>query len=471
MKTFFFLVCSMLLQCSIVNAQQLPRALIITGNGNIPKQLDNYPPWTHEFHNEKVIQILEGIVSIDTTTHLTDLNEANLKRYDLIISNSMFLTPDAQQLRALHNFVSKGKAYFTLHCGILTCMNWDGYREFMGGHFIGGPSTEPTVLRVITTNDEFWGFPLAFRDLTEHPISKTLNDFDIKDELYYFQPATPNINVIARAENHPIMWWHKVGTGKVMSLTLGHDLQAKENPGYQELLRNGVRWLTGYPLIYTERIPPVSTRANTYPNFLKIQNISDVQPDQIVSAAVTSDASLLTIRRNDAGNFDLHLTGKSGHGTFTVSVTNKAGRKSERTFGIDIVADKTGNLAGYLGNEITATASENTSAVFLPQNTVDGDTLSRWSSMNTDQAFLLLDLKKQYDLRKIRIHWEASYARNVQILSSIDSKNWTPIYEDKDGHGGVQEATVNANGRYIKLLLQHKVPGKRGFSIYELEIF
>ncbi|PST83239.1 hypothetical protein C7T94_11645 [Pedobacter yulinensis] len=464
----FLLLLALMCIAAAVRAQELPRALLITGNGNIPNQLDNYPPWTHDFHNDVVIQILDQIVEIDTTTDMKDLNAENLRKYDLVISNSMFLTPDEKQLNALWAFVADGKSYLTLHSGILSCLNWDKYETFIGGFFVGGPSTEPQTLRVYTSNYEFWGFPLRFRSMEQHPVSRTLEDFDTKDELYYFQPTKKEIDVIARSENHPVMWSHQVGKGRVMCLTLGHDEAAKKAAGYQELLKNGVRWLTGYPLIYSDKWPPVSDRKKVYHDFVKLDALSD---NPGVSALAEGDATFLLLRQNDRRNLDLVLGPQRGMATFGLRLLAKKGRESKRTVTMQVVPDGEGNIARYYGNTIAATTAENLSPLFDPRNMIDGDTLSRWSSKKCDEAFVLLDLEKKYNVSKIKILWEASYAKKYEILSSTDNKNWKSIYSNQHGRGGMEEMPVKTTARYLKVMLQEKPPGKRGFSIYELEVY
>lgn len=120
-------------------SQQRPKVLIITGSGNVPVPKENYPPWKHEFQNEKVMQILQTTADVDTTTDLAKLNDQTLKTYDLLISNSLFLTPSNEQLAALERFISDGKPFMTLHCGMLSFLNWEKYEQLMGGIFIGGP--------------------------------------------------------------------------------------------------------------------------------------------------------------------------------------------------------------------------------------------------------------------------------------------------------------------------------------------
>lgn len=59
---------------SAIAQTQLPRALIITGNGNVPTYKKEYPPWIHEFQNDKVKQILQGIATVEVSENLNVLN-------------------------------------------------------------------------------------------------------------------------------------------------------------------------------------------------------------------------------------------------------------------------------------------------------------------------------------------------------------------------------------------------------------
>jgi type 1 glutamine amidotransferase len=75
-----------------------------------------------------------------------------------------------------------------------------------------------------------------------------MDEFSILDELYLMQPNTDKIEVLARAELHPIMWIRQWGEGEVIVLTLGHGAYSMKNPGFQLLFRNALLWLIDRPL-------------------------------------------------------------------------------------------------------------------------------------------------------------------------------------------------------------------------------
>lgn len=456
---------------TISQGQNLPRTLIITGNGNVPSYKHGYPPWRHEFQNEKVVDILKDISTVDVTSDLNILHPDKLRQYDLIISNSIFLTPSTEQLSALYDFVAKGKSYLTLHCGILSFLNWDKYEEFIGGIFIGGPSSVPAEFKVYTTNTMFWGYDYSFRKEPEHPVSLVTDDFSTKDELYHFQPSTREFYVIARAENLPVMWWHPVGKGKVMSLILGHDEEAKNNPGYQSLLRYGVQWLSGVPLIYGEQPGVVSTRKLKYENFIKLSapGANSTATFQVVN---NSNPEIFTAETSPDGKVNLKLTGKAGSGKFTVQAKLANGFSSTKSYHIRVLNDGTENIASYHGNIATCSSSENQSSVFVARNVIDNDGTTRWSSAPSDSAWIAIDLQKSYNVKKIVLQWEASFAVGYTIEGSTDGKKWRTLAQVSDGDGDIDTFdSINTQVRYIRINTTKRAPDKWGYSLYEIEVY
>lgn len=454
--------------------QKLPKALILTGNGNVPNHKVEYPPWIHEFQNEMVIDILRDEAEVDIVTDLDILTTPRLDEYDLIISNSIFLTPNQAQLDRLYAFVSNGKSYMTIHCGILSLLNWDRYEEFIGGIFIGGPSSVPAEFKVNTENVEFWGYQYSFRDAKQHPISIVTDDFITTDELYHFQPSTRDFNVIARAENLPVMWWHPVGKGKVMSLTLGHDEKAKANPGYQELLRNGVKWLTGLPLITGAQPKVFSTRKLSYENFttLKAFVSSDRRQQMQFEIDRNNNPELFTVESTTSGSVGIKLKGTAGEGSFIAAVRNANGPPSRKAFDVRVVADGTGNIASYYGNTANSSSNENQSHVFSPDNVLDGNQTTRWSSAPGEKAWLAIDLTKEYHIKKIVLHWEASFATEYSIEGSTDGKKWTTITTVSQGDGDVDTHELDGSSvRFLRVNMLKRFNDRWGYSLYDVEVF
>lgn len=104
-------------------------------------------------------------------------------------------------------------------------------------------------------------------------------------------------------------------------------------------------------------------------------------------------------------------------------------------------------------------------------NIVDADGNTRWSSSYNDNQNVIIDLGQKKIISKVRIDWEAAYAKQFQIQISNDNSSWTTVYENYNASGEdsvIEFAPVEA--RYVKAYLI-KRGTEWGFSIYEFEVY
>lgn len=97
---------------------------------------------------------------------------------------------------------------------------------------------------------------------------------------------------------------------------------------------------------------------------------------------------------------------------------------------------------------------------------------SRWASQRTDDQWLAVDLGRECSLDKMVITWENAYAKNYEILYSLDNKNWEIL---KDVTKTSKEADVFDNlgevkARYLKIHCT-KQATIYGYSIFEVEVY
>ncbi len=466
---FILLFC----QSILISAAELPRALIITGNGNAVDHNYPYPPWIHEFHNDKVVEILNGIVTVDISDDLNSLNDSNLGRYDLLISNSLLLTPTQAQLDALHRFIGNGKAFLTLHAGLISFLNSEFHEEIIGGRYIGGPANEPEKFTVIT-HDEWWGYDYGFGDQTQHPVALASEDFLVHDELYYVQPNT-GIDVIARAENHPVMWSKPWRKGKVMCLTLGHSLETKENPGYQTLLKNGVRWLTGYPMI--GKIPDAEFENDTdlVESFIDLNQIAHHTNGSRLEFAVIENTNSKLVSAAVANRNRLRLDfseGQTGAATIQIQARNAKGFTDTTQFQVFVSEKASGNLARYHG--VTAVSSSNESRRISgnPLHVIDADSETRWSSDFEDPGWIYVDLGEPYRVDRVTLSWEGAFAKQYEIQVADTLENWHSVYTEKNGDGGMDEIRFEpVEARYVRMFGKQRALPAWGYSLYEFEVY
>jgi hypothetical protein len=91
----------------------------------------------------------------------------------------------------------------------------------------------------------------------------------------------------------------------------------------------------------------------------------------------------------------------------------------------------------------TATASSTDDPAHGPQNAVDGDSTTRWSSAYQDNQWIDVDLGTTYTVDKVSILWEAAYATDFAIQVSPDGTNWTSVITQTNTPPAQLQISVN----------------------------
>jgi len=163
--------------------------------------------------------------------------------YDVMFFNFKNYDPLADDELAIANiekFVRQGGGIVILHFGIGIFENHKDRVEK-----IIGPVYDPSL----PPHDPYREFEVKIMDL-KHPITKSMNNFTISDELYTCLGASSepieilavgDSQVVKKAES--LAHLHKYGQGYVFTTTLGHNLKSFESEGFVTLLRNAVLWL------------------------------------------------------------------------------------------------------------------------------------------------------------------------------------------------------------------------------------
>lgn len=108
---------------------------------------------------------------------------------------------------------------------------------------------------------------------------------------------------------------------------------------------------------------------------------------------------------------------------------------------------------------------------YLPENVVDGEYTTMWASTYKDSEWIYVDLEKSYNINRIKLVWEYSYAKSYEIQVSDDTSNWTTICSTDKGDGDVDEYTsLNAQGSYVRLFCIKRA-GTTGNALYEIEVY
>ncbi len=230
------------------------RVLIITGETDLP-----YHDWrqTTPFLREALART--GRFDVKVTEEPRGLNASALADYDVLVLNYNGPRWGAEAERAVESFVRSGKGMIAFH-GVSygtfygqvfekrwtkptgSGPGWTAYADMMGVTW--KPENLSHSVRHV--------FPVKWTD-PGHPIARGLDPtFLANDELYHKMDHKPNIHVIAAAfsdprmggtgKEEPIIWTVPFGKGRVVHMTLGHDLSALAQSGVVTAFARGTEW-------------------------------------------------------------------------------------------------------------------------------------------------------------------------------------------------------------------------------------
>ena len=81
-------------------------------------------------------------------------------------------------------------------------------------------------------------------------------------------------------------------------------------------------------------------------------------------------------------------------------------------------------------------------------------------------------LAKAEQIGFVKICWGETYASDYKLLSSVDGKKWDTLREVTNGHGGVEDVTVNGvKSQYLKIDGSRGAKGISAYSIREIEVY
>ncbi|WP_037709218.1 glycosyl hydrolase family 8 [Streptomyces griseus] len=110
-------------------------------------------------------------------------------------------------------------------------------------------------------------------------------------------------------------------------------------------------------------------------------------------------------------------------------------------------------------------------AGFDPALAVDGSATTRWASQEgVDPQWLRIDLGSNHTLSRVKLNWEAAYAKTYRIQTSADGSAWTDVYSTTTGDGAVDDLTLSGSGRYVRMYGTGRGTAY-GYSLWEFEVY
>jgi putative membrane-bound dehydrogenase-like protein len=172
-----------------------------------------------------------GIQMTHVSTPAEALVPSTLKHYDglVLYANHETITPEQEQ--ALVDFVEGGKAIVAIHSASFMFTKAPRYIPIVGGQFQKHGTGDFTAEIVAP----------------EHPVTKGLKPFSTWDETYVHTRHNPVDRTVLMERvdgdgREPYTWVRTQGKGRVFYTAYGHDERTWGNPGFRQLIEQGIVW-------------------------------------------------------------------------------------------------------------------------------------------------------------------------------------------------------------------------------------
>ena len=179
-----------------------------------------------------------------------EFNAKNLNDFDAVLFyTGGTLEMDDQQKADFLSFVhDDGKGFIGIHSATITFTNWPEYGEMIGGYFDEHP----------------WGTfqaPIIVEDPEFPGMAQWPRSFVIKDEIYQLKNYSRDTRRVlmrldtSKLEMNPhvhrtdgdfaVTWAKMYGKGRVYYTTLGHVSENWDDPRFQKMITEALKWVFG----------------------------------------------------------------------------------------------------------------------------------------------------------------------------------------------------------------------------------
>jgi type 1 glutamine amidotransferase len=164
-------------------------------------------------------------------------------QFDVLVLYDMTpeISPEARN--NLVQFLESGKGLIVLHHALADYQSWSWwYRDVVGGRYLMKPEEN------LPGSTYLHDVELFITTATQHPVLQGLGPMHFVDETYKGVWHSPDITPLLKT-NHPtsdevVAWISPYSKSRVVAIQLGHDRQAHLYPGYRQLIRNALQWVS-----------------------------------------------------------------------------------------------------------------------------------------------------------------------------------------------------------------------------------
>ena len=209
------------------------RLLVITGGHNFDESFSNLfegqpgVKWEHRAHSKGTSDVYSQAIADD---------------FDVVVLYDMPLKITEPQKKNFLALFEKGKGLVVLHHALVNYQDWPVFENLAGAKYHLKEAGSP----IPSTYEHDVEFDLQVVD-SEHPVLEGIESFTIFDEIYggmtYRNDIQPLL-VTDHPESTPIVAWAKTyEKSRIVAIQPGHGPTGYENPNFQRLLWNAIRWV------------------------------------------------------------------------------------------------------------------------------------------------------------------------------------------------------------------------------------
>jgi type 1 glutamine amidotransferase len=212
------------------------RVLVVTGG--------------HEFEKEPFFRVFKDNPDITFQAVEHPNAHALLKadaaaQYDVLVCYDMHqeITDEAKA-----DFVARlkeGKGLVVVHHAIASYQDWPEYSKIIGARYYLQKTVVDGVEKARSAYKHDMHFQVQVADPT-HPVTRGVKDYQLHDETYRLFDVAPGCHTLLTTdepESNKVIGWAKTyENARVVYLQSGHDHFAYENPNFQQILRQAIRW-------------------------------------------------------------------------------------------------------------------------------------------------------------------------------------------------------------------------------------
>jgi type 1 glutamine amidotransferase len=206
---------------------------------------------SHRFETNQFFQVFKdnADVMFEAAAHPAAherLRPESAKNFDVLVLYDYWQKITEEAKADFVNFLKAGKGLLILHHAVADYQQWPEYGKILGGRYYLQPTLVNGVEKPRSRAKEGLIIPVHIAD-PDHPITRGLKDFEIRDEVYGGYDIAPESHVLLTttlSNNAPYLAWVKTyEAARVVYLQLGHDHFAYEDPNYRRLLAQAIRWV------------------------------------------------------------------------------------------------------------------------------------------------------------------------------------------------------------------------------------